>query len=174
VLKIIKNILCGLFITSALCVNAAELTELNIAENKSLILAELQFIKAVNQFEIKTSECSNRGSHALSKSLFHDIELTKKQLEVVVHYFYLKTQTICKSKELNDYLLSSALLSELKPSARNKIQKSKPLFIYDHMQLLTVKNEYLSIPEPKRFMLEKTKELHQLFSLIDSMGSLEL
>lgn len=110
----------------------------------------------------------------IMKSEFSNIDLTNDQLKTVLKFHMSKANFECSKKEINDYLLSSAILSYIDSSSGEGVTAGNELITHDAVTMFKLKQEYLAIPEDQRELVESIPGLKKPFHLVKTAQNLGL
>lgn len=145
------------------------------ANGKNLTLkiverSTMNYKKALDDYNKQLEYCENKAfQEKLKRSLFSNIKLTQKQLEIALYWYYKKALASCESEKYGLFLIQRGLYSEVLKQYTLSVDDEPPPF-YDDYSLFGGKYKdvefelkYLNLPKKERNKLDKIPELKMLF-----------
>lgn len=155
-------------------------TERSLTKNKEkqdlklkiVEFAKTKYKKALDEFEKQTKYCwAKESKNTLKRSIFKNINLTERQLEIAIYSYYKKAFGKCENDRFGLYLIQRGMYSELLKHYKMEMDDENPKYYDDFFIFgtqytsLELELKFLNLPKKERDKLDKIPELKALFRL---------
>ena len=149
----------------------------SLDESRSL---DLQYVKnkyelSYQQLEDRIAICENDSLYFTKKD-FESVQLTEKEVYVVLYYFFRKNNIDCYNYQLKNYLFFNSVYARLQPSFSESIAiyENSYAALTEYKNFIKDVRVYEKFSHEKREKIENIKNISKPFNLIKSLELLGL
>lgn len=160
----------GLAFISTLAFSTLAFSASEKVYNQSLLNKYYESINAVK----KQEKVCQESAVILPKNTFNGVEISEKELFIVLNYFYFKAEVSCSKSSHHDYYASSILLRLTDKKTEHIIDASDKLISKTFENFIKSEVSYSTLPSDLRGQVENILILKAPFLSLESLDNINL